>query len=109
MRNADALLEFLIDATTYGSDEFNKRLAAASGELGALRGWLGGTLRFPLSNSEDYRATDFFIDPDLVAGEVVAAFGAGRGINLDWDGDKIALLATGLYGGDKIDDKTIKE
>lgn len=108
-RNSEALLDFLIGATTYGSDEFNKRLAAVGGDMGALRGWLGGTLRFPLSNSEDYRATDFFIDPELVAGQVVAAFGAGRGINLDWDGDKIALLATGLYGGDKLDDATIKQ
>lgn len=51
--NNDKLLEFLLTATTYGTDEFNRRLAAAGNDMALLKGWQGATLRFPESNNED--------------------------------------------------------
>ena len=81
-------------------------MAEARGAI--FRGLSGATLRFPLSNGLDFRATDIFFDKSLSKNEIRGAFGPAFGLNTDFDGDKIAAWLT-LASGEAIDGEDQEE
>jgi len=92
----------LINEVTGGTKEFEARRALAEARGAIFRGLSGSTLRFPLSNGLDFRATDIFFDKSLSKNEIRGAFGPAFGLNTDFDGDKIAAWLT-LASGEAID------
>lgn len=83
------LVNQIVQAVTIGSDVFNKRLEEVTKRGGIFRGVNSNIVRFPLSNGLDVQTAELFADTQLDRGSIRAGTGIGKGVNLDFDGDKL--------------------
>ena len=108
------LVNQIVQAVTIGSDVFNKRLEEVTKRGGVFRGVNSNIVRFPLSNGLDVQTAELFADTQLDRGSIRAGTGIGKGVNLDFDGDKLnvslnitnAELAKEIGGVASPDDAT---